>query len=164
MIQLVRVFRCFAFLATLILLTGCGSDDPPTRPSTPVVPGTPVEVREDAREVGLLDPITLHAASREGTNLKVLVTYGGCRVHTVRALASTGILASYPATIDIYLQHDRNGENCDMLLRQELSFDVRPIFDWMESQGLKDQPFSARVMTPAVLTDPSANMRVVFQP
>ena len=154
-------------LGALLFLIGCGDEDSPTRPpaaNAPVEPGTPVEVREDAREAGLLDPITLQAASREGINLKVNVSYGGCEVHTIRALASTGILASDPATIDIYLQHDGNPVDCEMLLRQELSFDVRPIFDFMESQGMGGQPFSARVMTPAALTDPSAIKRVLFQP
>ena len=154
-------------LSMLFILIGCGDEDSPTRPPTanvPVEPGTPVEVREDAREAGLLDPITLHAASREGTNLKVTVSYGGCEVHTIRALASTGVLASYPATIDIYLQHDRPEVDCDMLLQQELSFDVRPVFDFMEAKGMGGQPFSAKVMTPAALTDPTKIKRVLFQP
>jgi hypothetical protein len=148
--------------ATLLMFTGCGDDDPPTRPpaSNTVEPGTPVEIREDADEVGLLDPITLEAASREGTNLKVTVSYGGCRIHTIRALVDTGIRASYPATIYIYLQHDGGGERCEMALRQELSYDVRPIFEMMEAQGLGGQPFSARVITPA----PSGSMRVLFEP
>ena len=161
-----RSIRLLILCMSLILI-GCGDEDSPTRPPAAnvlVEPGTPVEVREDAREAGLLDPITLHAASREGTNLKVKVSYGGCEVHTIRALASTGILASYPATIDIYLQHDRPAVDCDKLLTQELSFDVRPIYEYMESQGMGGQPFSARVMTPAALTDPTTIKRVLFQP
>ena len=154
-----------ALVAAMLLgFTGCGSDDPPSRPSLSIEPGVPVEVREDADQVGMMDPINLEAASREGTNLKVIVSYGGCQVHAIRALVDTGIRESYPATIYVYLQHDGGGERCEKLLRQELSYDVRPIFELMKSQGLEGQPFSARVITPAVLTDPSASMRVLFDP
>src|SRR5262245_38818027 len=103
-----------AFLATLVLFTGCGSDDPPTRADTPVEPGIPVEVRADANQVGLKDPILLDQASQDGMNLKVKVSYGGCyhAFHPVRALASTAIFETYPLTIDVYLQHDGQGEMC----------------------------------------------------
>ncbi|HET9253460.1 MAG TPA: hypothetical protein VFP58_15205 [Candidatus Eisenbacteria bacterium] len=152
------------FAAMLFLVPGCG-EDPPTRPpaaNVSVEPGTPVEIRDDADQVGMMDPITLEAASREGTNLKVTVSYGGCRVHRIRALVDTGIRESYPVTIYVYLQHDDDGERCAMAIRQELSYDARPIFDWLKSQGI--ERFSARVITPAVLTDPSASMRVLFEP
>ena len=107
-----------------------------------------------------MDPITLDAASREGTNLKVTVMYGGCRTHTIRALVVPCVFETYPVTIDIFLQHDANGEQCAMAIRQELSYDVRPIFEWMESEGYTPRPFSARVLTP----DPSGSKRVLFEP
>ena len=148
--------------ALFLACTGCGNDDPPTRPPTgnvAVQPGTPVEIREDAAQVGRMDPITLDAASREGTNLNVTVMYSGCKTHTIRALVTPCVFETYPVTIDVYLQHDANGERCDMTFRQELSFDVRPILEWLESEGSMPESFSARVITP----DPSGSKRVLFE-
>lgn len=150
------------FAALLLGFTACGKDDPPSRPALPIEPGVPVEMREDADQVGMMDPIDLHAASRVGTNLNVTVMYGGCRNHTIRALASTHPRESYPLTIYVYLQHDDNGELCSMAIQEDLSYDMRPIYEWMKSQGLGSGPFFARVITPAVKTDPSQSKTVLF--
>jgi hypothetical protein len=160
------------FLTLFVFTTGCGSEDPPTRPSpepaaaaTQVAPGIPIEVREDADRVGMLDPITLHAASREGMNVNVTVSYRGGETHVVRALASTCVRLSYPPQVFVYLQHDAAGDASDGLVEQELAYDLRPIIEYQRAQGWAIEPFYVRVITPAYGDNsPSGSKSVLIEP
>jgi hypothetical protein len=154
----------------LVLFTGCGSADPPTRPSIPepaavvqtVEPGIPIEVREDAIQVGMMDPISLHAATREGMNIKVSVSYRGGETHRVRALAGTCFYASYPGQIYVFLQHDAAGDASEELVEQEIAYDMRPVFEYFD---VENQPFYLRVITPSFRDqDPNGSRMVLIEP
>jgi hypothetical protein len=150
------------FAAVLVLVAGCSNQDNPALPSAPepaasalvTEPGIPIEVREDADQVGVLDAIKLNGASLEGRNIKVSVSYsGGCETHTIRALASTCMRASYPGQVYVYLQHDAAGDDCEKLIREEIAFDVTPLLEFFNIQNPEDR-FYIRVITPDAETRP----------
>lgn len=73
------------------------------------------------------DPVTIEAASIEGTALSLSVSFsGGCKQHDLVLCFAPGG-ESYPVFIDLKLIHDGHDDTCDDTLVPELSFDLGPV-------------------------------------
>ena len=136
-------------VALALCLVGCSKDDDPVSPKPPgsLVPAplpAPIEIRADAATYGGQDPVTLQSAHLEGMTLRLDVSYaGGCKDHSFAAVSPTGVLESLPPQIAVLLRHDGDGDQCEAAIRQDLSFDITPLVEY-----LGPEPFYIRIYTP----------------
>jgi len=76
-----------------------------------------------------LDPFDLEDIEIEGDNIALHITYsGGCSTHCFSLYMSpAAFLESYPVQANLYLRHNSNGDACEALVNERLSFNLRPI-------------------------------------
>jgi hypothetical protein len=143
--RLRRSLTRFLCVALALCLVSCSEDDDPISPKPPgSVAPTPVVIRSDAATYGGQDPVTLQSAYLEGMTLRLEVSYsGGCKDHVFAAVSPTGILPSMPPQIAVLLRHDAGGDQCEAALRQDLSFDITPLVEY-----LGPEPFHIRIYPP----------------
>jgi len=101
-----------------------------------------VIITDNPPESVLLDPYWVDALSIDGDMLSVDVHYaGGCKPHRFELYMSPAAFAeTYPAQADLYLRHDSNGDMCEAVVSEVVTFDVTPIAalftnQYPESQG-----------------------------
>lgn len=76
-----------------------------------------------------LDPFDLESVEIVGDSITLHVTYsGGCREHYFSLYMSpAAFLESYPVQANLYLRHNSNGDACEVLINDDLTFNLRPI-------------------------------------
>ena len=100
-----------------------------------------------------------------GSQLKMTVTYGGgCHRHGFTLFMDPIVFAeSAPVQANLYLHHFGDGDPCQMLITEDLAFDLQPMLDLhMQYYGREDQillnvyyqPYSTWVMKEQVLYEP----------
>jgi len=94
----------------------------------------PPDVDEKLTVLGLNDPwpkldaFQLLEASIEGDILTVGVAYpGGCKEHAFTYFTNGPVLKTNPPGADIIIRHDKNGEECEAFISQDLTIDLTPI-------------------------------------
>jgi hypothetical protein len=104
----------------------CGGDDivcpwtSEVRPCAETYPNTNLDELNG-------DPLTVEAASIQGTKLLLSVSHGGgCAPHDYALCFEPGG-ESYPVGVNLKLFHDANGDTCEGLMHPELQFDLTPI-------------------------------------
>ena len=81
------------------------------------------------------DSFTLHDASIEGDELTLDVRYGGgCREHGFKLYMQPVFAESNPVRANLYLSHNANGDDCEALISESLTFDVRKIAELHHDQ------------------------------
>ena len=83
------------------------------------------------------DPFTLLDASISGDILSLTVQYGGgCADHEFSLVGPLTIAEGDPTPIPIFLQHRANGDMCEALLTETITFDLTPLRNhWMSETG-----------------------------
>ena len=145
-------------LLGLVLLAGCGGDDP----MSPAVPNAPpIEIRADAREYGTLDGVLIQSAEVVDQSLQLKVIYsGGCRpTHTFAAAAAPSFAESYPTQLAVFLRHDGDGDRCAAAIFTTLSFDVTPAVRLHDQLYGSPGPFYLRVIAPGGTEQPMVLVR-----
>jgi len=94
----------------------------------------PIDVDEDLTILGPNDPwpkldaYQVLGASIEGDILTVGVAYpGGCKEHAFTYFTNGPVLKTNPPGADIIIRHDKNGEECEAFISQDLTIDLTPI-------------------------------------
>jgi len=81
------------------------------------------------------DPFSARSVSIDGDELKIEVSYpGGCRRHDFELYMKPVFTGANPARARLYLSHDGNGDPCEALISDELSFDVGRIAELCREQ------------------------------
>lgn len=81
------------------------------------------------------DPFTMNGASIDGDELTIGVSYpGGCRDHRFTLYMQPVFAESDPARAHLYLTHDGNGDDCEALISERITFDVREIAELYREQ------------------------------
>jgi hypothetical protein len=74
------------------------------------------------------DPFALNGASLDGDELTLQVTYGGgCRDHDFKLYMQPVFAESNPVRANLYLSHNANGDVCEALITEDLTYDIRKI-------------------------------------
>ena len=74
------------------------------------------------------DPFTLGGISIEGDELTLQVSYGGgCREHGFKLYMQPVFAESNPVRANLYVSHNGNGDACEALISEALTFDLRKI-------------------------------------
>jgi len=74
------------------------------------------------------DQANLQEASLAGHLLKLKVSSsGGCRTHVWGLVGSPAIAKSLPPQNNIYLTHNANGDFCEAMIHETLTFDLSPL-------------------------------------
>ena len=76
-----------------------------------------------------LDPFDLEDIEIEGDSITLNITYsGGCKEHCFSLyMTPAAFLESYPVQANLYLRHNSNGDACEALVNESVSFNLRPI-------------------------------------
>ena len=113
--------KCRIFINTflvLLLLTSCCPDDFNFAIITDQLPDT-IQ----------LDPFDLEDIEIGGDSITLDITYsGGCSTHYFSLYMSpAAFFESYPVQANLYLRHNSNGDACEALVNENVSFNLRPI-------------------------------------
>ncbi|NIR48110.1 hypothetical protein GWO43_06630 [candidate division KSB1 bacterium] len=75
------------------------------------------------------DPFELQSVEIDEDTISVEITYaGGCKTHDFALFMSpAAFLESFPVQANLFLRHNNNDDGCEALIRETLSFDLRPI-------------------------------------
>lgn len=76
-----------------------------------------------------LDPFNLEGMEIAGDTITLSISYGGgCEEHSFSLYMSPAtFFESYPAQANLYLRHDSNGDACEALISEDISFNLRPV-------------------------------------
>ncbi len=75
-----------------------------------------------------MDPMTIETAMIVGDALEVGVQHsGGCETHEFAYCWDGAFLESFPVQVMTQISHDANGDLCDALISEMLSFDLVPL-------------------------------------
>ena len=76
-----------------------------------------------------LDPFDLEDIEIVGDSITLNITYsGGCEEHCFSLyMTPAAFLESYPVQANLYLRHNSNGDACEALVNESVSFNLRPI-------------------------------------
>jgi len=76
-----------------------------------------------------LDPFDLENMEIVGDTVTLSISYGGgCEEHCFSLYMSPAtFFESYPAQANLYLRHDSNGDACEALISEDISFNLRPV-------------------------------------
>ena len=76
-----------------------------------------------------LDPFDLEGMEITGDTVTLSISYGGgCEEHCFSLhMSPATFFESYPAQANLYLRHDSNGDACEALISEEISFNLRPV-------------------------------------
>ena len=76
-----------------------------------------------------LDPFDLEDIEIAGDTITLNITYsGGCKEHGFSLYMSpAAFLESYLVQANLYLRHNSNGDACEALVNESVSFNLRPI-------------------------------------
>ena len=74
------------------------------------------------------DPFDIKGVEREGDILKVAVSYsGGCEEHDFNVIWDGTIATSNPCQINLIIDHDANGDNCEAYFIENLEIDLNQL-------------------------------------
>jgi NigD-like C-terminal beta sandwich domain len=77
-----------------------------------------------------LDPLNVSAVSLSGHCLTVTYSYsGGCENHRFNLVWDGVILESFPPQVNLYMQHDSNGDLCKAAIQTTLTRSLASIED-----------------------------------
>ena len=81
------------------------------------------------------DPFNLEGIEIVEDTIILSVTYGGgCKDHYFALFMSpAAFLESYPVQANLYLWHNSNGDACEALINENISFNLRPIAELYKS-------------------------------
>jgi hypothetical protein len=69
--------------------------------------------------------LKIKSVTVEGDLLSVVVSYsGGCKDHEFRLISNQRYMKSLPPQLNLYLEHNGNGDMCRELIEQTLTFNV----------------------------------------
>ena len=76
-----------------------------------------------------LDPFNLEGMEIVGDTITLSISYaGGCEEHSFSLYMSPAtFLESYPVQANLYLRHDSNGDACEALISEDISFNLHPV-------------------------------------
>lgn len=76
-----------------------------------------------------LDPFNLEGMEIVGNTITLSISYsGGCEEHCFSLYMSPAtFFESYPAQANLYLRHDSNGDACEALISEDISFNLHPV-------------------------------------
>lgn len=76
-----------------------------------------------------LDPFDLESIEIVEDIITLNITYGGgCKEHCFSLYMSPAVfLESYPVQANLYLRHDSNGDQCEALINEDISFNLSPV-------------------------------------
>jgi len=76
-----------------------------------------------------LDPFDLEDIEIARDSITLNITYsGGCKKHDFSlCMSPAAFLESYPVQANLYLRHNSNGDACEALVNESLSFNLRSI-------------------------------------
>ena len=76
-----------------------------------------------------LDTFDLEGIEIVGDSITLSINYGGgCEEHGFSLYMSpAAFLESYPAQANLYLRHDSNKDACEALIKEDISFNLRPV-------------------------------------
>ena len=76
-----------------------------------------------------LDPFDLEGIEIVDDTITLNITYsGGCKKHYFSLYMSPAtFFESYPVQANLYLRHNSNGDACEALVNEDVSFNLRPI-------------------------------------
>ena len=113
--------KCRIFINTflvLLLLTSCCPDD-----------FNFVIITDQLPDTIQLDPFDLEDIEIGGDSITLDITYsGGCSTHHFSLYMSpAAFFESYPVQANLYLRHNSNGDACEALVNENVSFNLRSI-------------------------------------
>lgn len=83
------------------------------------------------------DPFQLNSITVEGETVKIAVSYsGGCRKHTFDVIWSERLTETTPASTDLLLLHEDNGDMCEAYITDTLRFSVPDLVDTLSFDTL----------------------------
>lgn len=75
-----------------------------------------------------MDPTILEEWTVSGNLVHFRLSYpGGCRTHHFNLVAFGGFKESDPVRVSVLISHDANGDECEALLRDDLTFGLLPL-------------------------------------
>lgn len=75
-----------------------------------------------------LDPVTIQGLNINGDCLEISVSYaGGCENHDFGLTWDGSILKSLPPQANLPLSHDSNGDMCEALISETISFRIKKL-------------------------------------
>ena len=88
-----------------------------------------VIITDKSPDVVQLDPFDLESMEIVGDTVTLSISYGGgCEEHCFSLYMSPAtFFESYPAQANLYLRHDSNGDACEALISEDISFNLRPV-------------------------------------
>ena len=74
------------------------------------------------------DPFEIEAVVRQGDTLRVNVAYGGgCEEHHFNVIWDGTILTSTPCSINLIIEHDAHGDQCEAYFRETLIINLNQL-------------------------------------
>ena len=88
-----------------------------------------VIITDKSPDVVQLDPFDLESMEIVGDTVTLSISYaGGCEEHCFFLYMSPAtFFESYPAQANLYLRHDSNGDACEALISEDISFNLRSV-------------------------------------
>ena len=88
-----------------------------------------VIITDQSPDVIQLDPFDLEGVEIVGDTVTLSISYGGgCEEHCFSLYMSpAAFLESYPVQANLYLRHDSNGDACEALINEDISFNLLPV-------------------------------------
>lgn len=123
------------FFALMVLFSGCKSEKSPVAANEDNSSKTEVVMVDDIDTSALAaDPFNLNAATLEGDELNLNVSYsGGCQEHLFRFVAERNFIDGNPVEAVFVLSHNANNDACEAWLTNRLSFDLSPLKAYFRS-------------------------------
>lgn len=118
-------------VAVAITLPACSNENTVLDPVPNVEPPkTAVVMVDDITQVQVIDPYDVEAVRirKDTGKLEIDVTVsGGCKEHDYMLYISRAFRESAPLQTDAYLVHNSNGDHCEALIYETVSFDLGPL-------------------------------------
>lgn len=130
-------------LAFTLSISACKPKQEVTSPSTPDKPPTaiptpaPVDPQPTPSTCGaelgsgeapFKDPIARLDGGITGDCVELKVSYsGGCKEHDIDLYWAGGWDKSIPAVAHLYVSHQSNGDGCEAIKSEKLSFNIKPL-------------------------------------
>jgi len=88
----------------------------------------PVKIVNRTDMIKKSDPINIKHAEQNGDYIVLDVSYsGGCAEHFFELLSTGSFSPTYPPEVEIFLNHDKNGDGCRSIIDTKLYFDLKPL-------------------------------------
>ncbi len=127
--MIITKLRLIVYPLIMIYCFGCDSTEPKINFDENVILVEAINVDEWAN-----DPVKIDSASIINDILLLKVQYsGGCKEHFFKLIISNRIEESNPPQTTLFLSHNSNGDTCEALINEELSFNLIEYKEYLQN-------------------------------